>query len=490
MSGPIKMLDYSRVTETGHRVDAAIRAKAEAIAAQEGLIQFDPLPEATASRPDSFPFAGLGEVLGEAAAAIATDVQAPDALAGGSVLAAAALAAQAHADVEMPHGDVVPLSVFVISAALSGDRKTGTDKVACGPIEEARKAQARDHAQAMQIYAADKAARPKNEAPEPPPAAQSLTIGKGTTEGLHTMLKGQSHIGLFTGEGGELLGGHSLRDDRRAAGLAWLLKAWGGETLDDLTRGGGLSLLPGRRVSMHAMVQPVLLRQLLADPLAAGQGLLARCLIAEPATLAGTRMFNNARPAENPAVLRYAAALQRLLARRPRTHEAGDGFELMPRRLMLSKAATALWIEFYNEIESKQLKGDELCRAQAFGSKTGEHAARIAGVVELFNDPVAEEISVETMAGAIEVIGFYIGEHLRLTGASVEHQRLAQLQALVQWFREQPGPVKAADLLQRTPRGIRMLKADGIKALTDELAQRGYIRAVGNAWEVRRGLPA
>ena len=48
------------------------------------------------------------------------------------------------------------------------------------------------------------------------------------------------------GEGGELLGGHSLREDKRAAGLSWLLKAWGGETLDDLTRGAGLSLLPGR----------------------------------------------------------------------------------------------------------------------------------------------------------------------------------------------------------------------------------------------------
>lgn len=455
-----------------------------------GWPKLDPLPEATTPEPEPYPFRGLGEVLGLAAAAIARDVQAPDALAGGSVLAAAALAAQAHADVEMPHGDVAPLSLFIISAALSGDRKTGTDKVACGPIEEARKAQARAYAQAMQVYAADKAARPKSDAPEPPPAAQSLTIGKATTEGLHTMLKGQSHIGLFTGEGGELLGGHSLREERRVAGLAWLLKAWGGETLDDLTRGAGLSLLPGRRVSMHAMVQPVLLRQLLADPLASGQGLLARCLIAEPASLAGTRMFNNARAAESPDAKRYAERLALLLARKPRLHEAGDGFELQPRRLLMSKAATALWIEFYNEVERKQLPGEELCRAQAFGGKTGEHAARIAGVVELFNDPDAAEISVETMAGAIEVAAFYIGEHLRLTGASAEHQRLARLCALVEWFREQPGPVKTADLLQRTPRNIRMLKADGIKPLTDELAQRGYIRAVGNTWEVRHGLPA
>lgn len=449
----------------------------------------DPLPEASTPTPAPYPFHGLGEVLGEAAQAIARDVQAPDALAGGSVLAAAALAAQAHADVEMPHGDVVPLSLFIITAALSGDRKTGTDKVACGPIEEARKAQAREHAQAVKVYAADKAATTsKAQAPEPPPPAQSLTIGKGTTEGLHTMLKGQSHVGLFTGEGGELLGGHSLRDDRKAAGLSWYLKAWGGETLDDLTRGAGLSLLPGRRVSLHALVQPVLMRELLADPLATGQGLLARCLIAEPESLAGTRRFNGARPADSEAVQRYHAVMQRLLAQPARTQDGGDGFELNPRRLTFTPEASALWIAFYNEVESQQRPGGTLAGARAFASKAAEHAARVAGVITMVGDSGAASIEVDTMAGAIEVVSFYIGEHLRLTGASVEHQRLSQLHALAVWFRDQRSPVKAAELLQRTPRAVRTLKADGIKRLIEELAQRGYIRARGSDWEVRRDV--
>jgi hypothetical protein len=448
----------------------------------------DPLPEVSTPTPAPYPFHGLGKVLGEAAEAIARDVQAPDALAGGSVLAAAALAAQAHADIEMPHGDVVPLSLFVITAALSGDRKTGTDKVACGPIEDVRKTQAREHSQALRLYAADKAASRKGDVPEPPPPAQSLTIGKGTTEGLHTMLKGQSHVGLFTGEGGELLGGHSLRDDRKAAGLSWYLKAWGGETLDDLTRGAGLSLLPGRRVSLHALVQPVLMRTLLADPLATGQGLLARCLIAEPQSLAGTRRFNGARPAESDAVRRYHEVMQKLLAKVPRTHEGGDGHELNPRRLTFTPDAAALWIAFYNQVEEQQRPGGELAGARAFASKAAEHAARVAGVITLLGDCDAPEVCVKTMTGAIEVITFYTGEHLRLTGASIEFQRLSQLQALSAWFREQHGLVKAADLLQRTPRNVRVLKADGIKRLTDELAQRGYIRTRGSDWEVRRDV--
>lgn len=468
---------------------AKLRAMPGAHAAPDWPL-LDPLPEASAQEPEPFPFDGLGPMLGEAARAIANDVQAPDALAGGSVLAAAALAVQAHADIELPHGDLAPLSLFVVGGALSGDRKSATDKVACKPIEDARREQAREHARSLETHAAEKATAKKGELVELPPSARSLTIGKGTTEGLHTMLKGQSHVGLFSSEGGELLGGHSLRDDRRAAGLSWMLKAWGGETLDDLTRGAGLSLLPGRRVSMHVMVQPVLLRQLLSDPLAAGQGLLARCLIAEPASIAGTRMFNGAKPAENPAVQRYHAAMARLLALPPPTHPQGDGFELEPRRLVLSRDANALWVAFYDDVEAQQAPGQPLSGAKAFASKVAEHAARIAAVVELFSDREATAVQVGTMAGALQVVSFYLSEHLRLTGASMEHQSLDHLHKLLGWMQEQPNTVKAADMLQRAPRPIRAQKADGIKRLTDELARRGYVREGVSGWEVRHGLRA
>lgn len=484
MSGALKAPDFRQTDRDAAKLNATIAA-AEAAAAWPDL---DPLPEATAPEPAAFPFGGLGPLLGEAAQAIARDVQAPDALAGGSVLAAAALAVQAQADIELPHGDVVPLSLFVVGGALSGDRKSATDKVACRPIEEARREQARQHARALEAHAAERSVAKKGEPVDTPPQARSLTIGKGTTEGLHTMLKGQSHVGLFSSEGGELLGGHSLRDDRRAAGLSWMLKAWGGETLDDLTRGAGLSLLPGRRVSMHVMVQPVLLRQLLADPLAAGQGLLARCLIAEPASIAGTRLFNGTKPAESAAVQRYHAAMARLLSLPPLTHPRGDGFELEPARLVLSAEANALWVAFYDDVEAQQAPGMALCHAKPFASKAAEHAARIAAVVEVFNDRNATAVQVDTMAGALQVVAFYLNEHLRLTGASMEHQHLELLHKLLDWMREQPGLVKATDMLQRAPRLIRSQKADGIKRLTDELQRRGYVRMTGNQWEVRRGL--
>ena len=71
----------------------------------------------------------------------------------------------------------------------------------------------------MAAFEAERAAKRLQEDAPVKPVARSLTIGKATVEGVQHMLRGQSHIGLFTGEGGELLGGQSMQQDRGR--LAW-----------------------------------------------------------------------------------------------------------------------------------------------------------------------------------------------------------------------------------------------------------------------------
>ncbi len=91
----------------------------------------EPLPlMREAAKPAPFPAAALGPALAPAAEAIARAAQVPDALAGQSVLAAAALAVQGLADVETPYGACKPISLFLMTIAGSGDRKSTTDKLA------------------------------------------------------------------------------------------------------------------------------------------------------------------------------------------------------------------------------------------------------------------------------------------------------------------------------------------------------------------------
>ncbi len=60
--------------------------------------------------------------------------QAPAALVASSALAAASLAVQAKFDVKRLNGLVSPCSLFIISFAESGERKTTVDQMFFGPI--------------------------------------------------------------------------------------------------------------------------------------------------------------------------------------------------------------------------------------------------------------------------------------------------------------------------------------------------------------------
>lgn len=443
------------------------------------------IEEEVEATPDAFPFHALGPVLGAAARAIAQDVQAPDSLAGGSVLAAASLAVQPLANAMMPHGQRAPLSVFVLTGAGSGDRKSAVDAVACKEIEEVRKNQARAHAKEMAQYEAELGEKkPKDPAPTKP-APKSITTGNATIEGICKLLKFQSSLGVFSAEGGEMLGGHSLRDDKRSSGLAFYLKGWSGESLDSLRGGDGLTVLLGRRIAMHVLVQPVLLRELLCDPLAQGQGLLARCLIAQPETLAGHRMFQHTNPHENPSVIAYNERIRALLETSPELWPEGDGYELKPRDLYMGDEARALWIAFYNEIERQQANGSELDGARPFASKAAEHAARIAGIITMVENPKATHITSQAMDGAIQLAVFYMNEHLRQTGAGRQERVDNNLRMMLEWLQARGPLVPQKDVLQKTPRQLRNLKADGINQLLQELVRRGYIRQLANAWEVR-----
>lgn len=462
-------------------VGDAIR-KAKPVSADWSAL--DPLPELEPVQPNAFPFHAMGAVLGEAARSIARDVQAPDSLAGGSVLAAAGLASSPLANVILPHGQRSPLSLFVVTGAGSGDRKSAVDAVACHEIEETRKEQAREYTRLLKQFEDERAARKKGDAEAEMPAPRSITTGNATIEGICKLLKAQSTIGVFSAEGGEMLGGHSMRDERRSAGLAFYLKGWSGESLDSLRGGEGLTVLLGRRISMHVLVQPVLLRSLLGDPLAQGQGLLARCLIAEPNSLAGHRPYRQVDPAKDPAVVTYNDRIRRLLQTAPVLWPNGDGYELKPRDLHMDEDARRLWIAFYNVIEAQQANGSELEGARPFASKAAEHAARIAGVIALTNDPDAHSIDAQAMDGAIQLTGFYLNEHLRLTGSGRQEREDSRLHLLLDWMQRSGPTMSKKDVLQKSPRALAR-KAAALNPLLAELVQRGYIRECNGNWEVR-----
>ena len=85
---------------------------------------------------DPFPVDALGDVLAPAARAIHDRVQAPIAISGQSVIAAATLAVQPHADVQLPTEQVRPLTSYFFTIAATGERKTAVDTEALWPVRK------------------------------------------------------------------------------------------------------------------------------------------------------------------------------------------------------------------------------------------------------------------------------------------------------------------------------------------------------------------
>ena len=288
---------------------------------------------------EDYPVAALGP-LRDAVEAVHRATQAPIAIAAQSALSAASLAVQGHADVDSLAGTAVPTSLFCLTVAQSGERKSTCDKLIMSGIQEIEKSLWADFRESQadwemshnlwtakrdrfikeaggkKVAGAQQAeAELASLGPAPQePLSPKLTTSEPTFEGLVKLFPtGQPSLGLFSDEGGGFIGGHAMNAENRLKTIAGLSKLWGGDPLNRVRAGDGASSLYGRRLAAHLMVQPVPARPLLADPIANGQGFLARFLIAEPVSAIGTRLADTVGHRASPSIANFSERLAQIL---------------------------------------------------------------------------------------------------------------------------------------------------------------------------------
>jgi len=453
--------------------------------------------------PDPFPMAALGDVLAPAAQAIAEVTKAPDATCGQSVLAAAALAVQGHADVEID-GRVCPLSENFVTVGESGGRKSAVDQVALWPHRKHERELAGKYGEEIEDYKIKLAAHKKSREmilakgktyeerqvglralePEPDaPLSPILITEDPTIEGLVKLLAiGQPSMGLFSDEGGRLIGGYGMSPENQLKTAAGLSGLWDGKPIDRVRGMDGASKIYGRRVSIHIMVQPNVASLFLGNEMLAGQGLLARCLTAFPESTAGTRTYNPIDISQHPALRQYNARMLDILETSLPLAE-GKRNELDPPRLRLAAEAKALWIDFHNRVERELGKDGELAPVRAFASKTAEHAARLAGVLTLADDIRAREILLDKMTAGVKLANYYLGEALRLYHAGATDPDIELAERLLGWIQAQGRPhIWLARIYQHGPNAIRDAKA--ARRIVHILEAHNWLEAIDGGIEI------
>lgn len=386
--------------------------------------------------PSPYPCDALGSVLGDAARGIAELVQAPPAMCGNSVLAAATLAVQPHADVVLPiFAGTRPIGDLFITVGLSGDRKSAVDRLATSGIQNYQRFLATKYEGDLKKYRAEQRAAAAQGLEEPEaPLRPEFLIEEPNAEGIYRLLRdGRGSLGLFADEGGRFLGGYAMAEDQKLKTASMLSQLWDGKAISRVRGGEAASILYGRRFSGHLMLQPGIAPLLLADTKMQAQGLLSRLLVTAPETLMGSRMYQEASPTSEAAVERYTAHLLSLVALpwRLAPHTRNEPW---PRELPLSAAAKKVWVPFNNEVEAELKKDGKLVAISGISAKMAEQAARMAAVLTLFDDLGASEVSAEHMEAGVELGRHYVTEALRLFGAPAEDPDLALAAQLGAWL--------------------------------------------------------
>lgn len=443
-----------------------------------------------------YPVAALGP-LRAAVEAVQGMAQAPMAIPAQSALAVASLAVQGFANVETL-GGARPLSLYALTIARSGERKSACDEPFVRPIREREREQAKanqaDRVEWENRHAIWKAQRDKivtgmrtkggdraeaeaslraigfePQAPAPP----DRTVTEPTFEGLTKLFAiGQPSLGLFSDEGGQFLGGHAMNSENRQKSLAAFNDLWQGNAIRRTRSGDGHQSLYGRRLAIHLMVQPTVARDFMADPLAADTGFLPRFLICEPTSTIGTRLHAGAKN-DWPALSRFADRLEAILERpMPIDPETGG---LQPRCVPLGHEARAQLVRYADRVERWQALGGPMAHITGAASKSAEQAARIAGVFALWRDLDAAEVLSEEMAAGIDLANFYLKEAARLADAATISAEIDKAEKLRRWLLENwPEPeVVVRDVQNKGPGQLR--ESPKARAALNVLEAHGWL---------------
>lgn len=251
--------------------------------------------------------------------------KAPVPLVASSALAAIALAVQAHIDVKRAEKLTGPVSLFLLTIADSGERKTTCDKFFTAAIQQYQQDQVKliqpelkDHKAAMDAWkakrtglmekirqqvkkdestaATENALRELDHAKPKPPSVPNLLRGDETPESLAWVLAREwPSGGVVSSDAGIVFGAHGMGKDSIMRNLSLLNMLWDGGELSIGRRTSESFTVRGARLTIALQVQEATLRNFFerSGGLARGTGFLARFLVAWPESTQGQRSYSD-----------------------------------------------------------------------------------------------------------------------------------------------------------------------------------------------------
>lgn len=410
----------------------------DALRRAEGLLQAD-----VDGANEPYPLDDLGP-LSEAAQDIAEGAQVDPAMAGQSILAAAAVLAQRVANVRTADGAAKPLSLFCMTVAQSGDGKDTADRPALRVIHEYQREAGELYRAELARYEAKPRKRGEHKA-EPRGPAPYILVADLTIEGLRRSLaEGIAAQGVFSTEAAAVLAGHAMSAEHRLKTAANLCGLWDRGHLSVVRAAEGRTERYGVRLSAHLLIQPSAVAETLTDEALANIGLWPRFLLAWPPALAPRRHLPW-RADESPALRRFWGDCTRLLS-----HPCPHDCDSLP-VLELGPDALPDVAAFFERMEHEARRG-ALRDVRPFALRATEQLLRIAGVLTVWAGGKA--IDKDAAAHAARLLSYSLSQWQQALAGRADPAAIWAL-TLYRWLAERSEPVAIRDMTKLAPTIIR-----------------------------------
>ena len=475
-----------------------------------------PEPQPLAAKVDGepYPIDALPDTIRAAVEEVLAFTKAPVPLVSSSALAALSIAIQAHADAKRAEKLTGPVSLFLLTIADSGERKSTCDGFFTKAIHQYEAAQAeaakpvlKDHKADIEAWDAKRGGikekirqlakdnKPtasletalrelEHDKPEPPRVPR-LSYVDATPEALaYGLAKGWPSGGVVSAEAGIVFGAHGMGKDSVMRNLAQLNVLWDGGNLAIDRRTTESFTVRGARLTVALQVQEATLRSFFdrSGGLARGTGFLARFLIAWPASTQGYRPFSEA-PANWPAL---AAFNRRIAAILEQPAPVDDDGCLSPQELPLTADAKGTWVAFHDAIKSELVSGGELYDVRDVASKTADNAARLAALFHFFAG-AGGAISVEAFESASRIAVWHLNEARRFFGELAQPAELADAARLDGWLLDYCRTQAVRFVSRRdVQRNVTPVHLRQTKALDDALRELSAAGRIAQANQGRR----
>ena len=383
--------------------------------------------------------------------------KAPIPLIGASVLGTISLVCQSQIDVIRPGNLRGPVSLFLLTLAGSGERKTTVDNLLMEPLRRFEEQLNEDYLEKYSDYLIElnavkteikalntelraqvrrkedtleikKALKAAHKSLTEPPVKYKMTFNDATPAAIKEFLCKErwKSVGIMSDEAGTIFNGHTLND------LPFINKMWDGGKFTVDRKNEPEATIHDARMTLSLMVQPEMFTAYLErrGEQAKGVGFFARSLICLPTSTQGTRLI------ESPVISReYLPVFHRRLMHIATESLAHNGQSR--KGLTFSPEAENLWIEFHNDIESRIGSDGNLVSVRDYASKVAENVARVAALLHHFCG-FDNNISTEVVDAAIAIINWYGNQYTDLFVHPDEYQSFERdLNELFAWIQNE-----------------------------------------------------